>query len=102
VDELSDARERLDAVAGTLDGFALAEVDLEQRGEGDVLGLVQSGSRSGLKVLRVARDGAIIDAARAAARHVLDEDPRLERHRALRHAVHGRLDPDARAALVTA
>nr|WP_241249177.1 ATP-dependent DNA helicase RecG [Agrococcus sp. KRD186] len=102
VDELSDARARLDAVAGTLDGFALAEVDLEQRGEGDVLGLVQSGSRSGLKVLRVARDGAIIDAARAAARQVLDDDPRLERHRALRLAVHGRLDPDARAALVTA
>jgi ATP-dependent DNA helicase RecG len=102
VDELSDARERLDAVAGTLDGFALAEVDLEQRGEGDVLGLVQSGSRSGLKVLRVSRDGTIIDAARAAARRVLDDDPRLERHRALRLAVHGRLDPDARAALVTA
>ncbi|GEK81191.1 ATP-dependent DNA helicase RecG [Agrococcus baldri] len=101
-DELSDARERLDAVAGTLDGFALAEVDLEQRGEGDVLGHVQSGGRSGLRVLRVSRDGTIIEAARDAARAVLDGDPKLERHSALRHAIDGRLDPDARAALVTA
>ncbi|MFP5250886.1 MAG: ATP-dependent DNA helicase RecG [Actinomycetes bacterium] len=102
VDELSDARVRLDAVAGTLDGFALAEVDLEQRGEGDVLGVAQSGGRSGLKVLRVARDGAIIEAARTAARDVLDADPTLVAHPALRLAVHARLDPDARAALVTA
>ncbi|WAC66403.1 ATP-dependent DNA helicase RecG [Agrococcus sp. SL85] len=101
-DALSPARERLDAVASTLDGFALAEVDLEQRGEGDVLGSAQSGARSGLRVLRVARDGTIIEAARAAARAVLDADPALERHPVLRHAVHERLDPDARAALVTA
>ena len=101
-DELSEARERLDAVAGTLDGFELAEVDLEQRGEGDVLGVAQSGVRSGLRVLRVTRDAAIIDAARAAAREVLADDPKLQRHTALRLAVHDRLDPDARAALVTA
>ena len=37
------ARERLDAVASTLDGFRLAELDLEQRREGDVLGAAQSG-----------------------------------------------------------
>ncbi|WP_405217115.1 ATP-dependent DNA helicase RecG [Agrococcus sp. Ld7] len=102
VDPESDARVRLDAVAGTLDGFELAEVDLEQRGEGDVLGVAQSGGRSGLKVLRVARDGSIIEAARDAAQRVLADDPTLERHSALRLAVHARLDPDARAALVTA
>ncbi|WP_347754203.1 ATP-dependent DNA helicase RecG [Agrococcus sp. ProA11] len=101
-DPESDARVRLDAVAGTLDGFELAEVDLEQRGEGDVLGVAQSGGRSGLKVLRVARDGGIIEAARDAAQRVLADDPTLERHGALRLAVHARLDPDARAALVTA
>ena len=101
-DAFSEARVRLDAVAGTLDGFALAEVDLEQRGEGDVLGVAQSGGRSGLKVLRVARDAGIIEAARAAAQRVLAEDSTLERHPALRLAVHDRLDPDARAALVTA
>ena len=102
VDAESPARERLEAVAGTLDGFELAEVDLEQRGEGDVLGAAQSGGRSGLKVLRVARDAAIIEAARDAARAVLDADPKLLSHPALRLAVDKRLDPDARAALVTA
>ena len=101
-DPLSPARERLDAVAATLDGFALAEVDLEQRGEGDVLGAAQSGGRSGLRVLRVARDVGIIEAARDAARDVLADDPTLAAHPALRLAVHARLDPDARAALVTA
>lgn len=101
-DPLSPARERLDAVADTLDGFALAEVDLEQRGEGDVLGAAQSGGRSGLRVLRVARDVGIIEAARDAARDVLADDPTLVAHPALRLAVHARLDPDARAALVTA
>ncbi|MEZ5194817.1 MAG: ATP-dependent DNA helicase RecG, partial [Nocardioides sp.] len=42
------ARERLDAVAGTTDGFALSRVDLELRREGDVLGASQSGFRSSL------------------------------------------------------
>src|ERR1700758_3584255 len=45
------ARERLDAVAGTLDGFELSRIDLEQRREGDVLGASQSGRRSSLKLL---------------------------------------------------
>ncbi len=102
VDPESPARERLEAVASTLDGFELAEVDLEQRGEGDVLGAAQSGGRSGLKVLRVARDAGIIEAARDAARAVLDADPKLLANPALRLAVDRRLDPDARAALVTA
>jgi len=67
-----------------------------------VLGAAQSGGRSGLRVLRVARDVSIIEAARDAARAVLDDDPTLAEHPALRLAVHARLDPDARAALVTA
>ena len=50
------ARERLEAVAATLDGFELAQVDLEQRREGDVLGAAQSGGRSSLRLLRVLRD----------------------------------------------
>lgn len=52
----SSARVRLDAVAGTLDGFELSRIDLEQRREGDVLGASQSGSRSHLRLLRVLRD----------------------------------------------
>ena len=44
-----------DAVAGTRDGFELAEIDLEQRREGDVLGASQSGSRSSLRAAAGAR-----------------------------------------------
>jgi len=86
------ARERVDAVAATLDGFALAEVDLELRREGNVLGRAQSGGRSSLKLLRVARDGKLIGEARSLAAEVLDADPGLAEHPALRHALAARLD----------
>jgi len=86
------ARERVDAVAATLDGFALAEVDLELRREGNVLGRAQSGGRSSLKLLRVARDGKLIGEARSLAAEVLDADPALSEHPALRHALAARLD----------
>ena len=65
--EDSPAFARLNAVANTLDGFELARIDLEQRREGDVLGVSQSGSRSHLKLLRVLRDEEIISQARDAA-----------------------------------
>ena len=73
VPEDSLAYERLTAVANTLDGFELARIDLEQRREGDVLGVSQSGSRSHLKLLRVLRDEEIILAARSAAEITLEE-----------------------------
>jgi ATP-dependent DNA helicase RecG len=76
----SPARERLDGVAATVDGFELARLDLEQRREGDVLGDRQSGSRSTLKLLRVLRDEATIEQAREDARALVAEDPALERH----------------------
>ncbi|HEX7834924.1 MAG TPA: ATP-dependent DNA helicase RecG [Pseudolysinimonas sp.] len=93
------ARERVDAVAATLDGFALAQIDLELRREGNVLGANQSGGRSSLKLLRVVRDGDLIAEARAAAEAVLDEDPILARHDALRAALDRRLDEAERAFL---
>ncbi len=71
------ARERLDAVAATTDGFELSRVDLEQRREGDVLGASQSGFRSSLQSLRVLRDEKTIVAAREAAIALLDDDPDL-------------------------
>jgi len=71
------ARERLDAVAGTTDGFELSRVDLEQRREGDVLGKSQSGFRSSLQTLRVLRDEQTILDARAAADALLGRDPAL-------------------------
>ena len=68
----SSARERLDAVAGTLDGFELSRIDLEQRREGDVLGVSQSGGRSHLRLLRVLRDESMIEQAREDASTILD------------------------------
>jgi ATP-dependent DNA helicase RecG len=73
----SPARDRLDAVASTTDGFELSRVDLEQRREGDVLGKSQSGYRSGLQNLRVLRDEKTIVEARAAAVALLEADPEL-------------------------
>ncbi|KRB77240.1 ATP-dependent DNA helicase RecG [Nocardioides sp. Root190] len=67
------ARERLDAVASTTDGFLLSRIDLEQRREGDVLGASQAGRRSSLENLRVLRDEDTIVAAREAAETLLDD-----------------------------
>jgi ATP-dependent DNA helicase RecG len=92
----SPARERLDAVARTSDGFELSRVDLEQRREGDVLGASQSGWRSTLATLRVLRDEKTIVAAREAAEGLLDDDPDLAAAPDLRAAV-GALEATAEA-----
>ncbi|MBX9718952.1 MAG: ATP-dependent DNA helicase RecG [Microbacteriaceae bacterium] len=86
------ARERVEAVAATLDGFELAQVDFELRREGDVLGANQSGGHSSLKLLRVATDGDLILDAREAAAGVLEGDAALSRHPALAAALVRRLD----------
>ncbi|MCQ9367799.1 ATP-dependent DNA helicase RecG [Brevibacterium sp. 50QC2O2] len=89
------ARERLDTVAGTLDGFALATFDVETRREGDVLGLSQSGLRTSLKYLSVIKDENLVLAARADAFALVDEDPTLESFPALRaHVDRQILDAD--------
>ena len=93
------ARERVEAVASTLDGFELAQKDLELRREGDVLGSVQSGGRSSLRLLRVATDGELILDARELASGVLAADPLLEQHPALREALERRLDAETEAFL---
>jgi len=81
------SRERLDAVAATNDGFALARVDLESRREGDVLGAAQSGRRSSLRLLSVLRHEDVIADARGAADDVVAADPGLREHPALAAAV---------------
>jgi ATP-dependent DNA helicase RecG len=73
----SSARARLDAVASSVDGFELSRIDLEQRREGDVLGVSQSGTRSHLRLLRVLRDEDLIDSARADAHALIESDPGL-------------------------
>ena len=85
------ARERLDAVAATTDGFELARIDLELRREGDVLGSSQSGGRSGLKLLRVSVDGELIDQARTEAALLLEASPDLSDYPQVRAALERRL-----------
>ena len=74
------ARERLDAVAATTDGFVLAKLDVEQRREGDVLGAAQSGRRSQLRLLSLLRDEELIIDARAEAAALVADDPELRTH----------------------
>ncbi|WP_030421533.1 ATP-dependent DNA helicase RecG [Streptomyces sp. NRRL F-5065] len=90
----SGARQRLDAVAATLDGFALSRVDLEQRREGDVLGQAQSGARSSLRVLAVIEDEEIIAEAREEAAALVAADPDLTRLPGLRTALDALLDEE--------
>jgi ATP-dependent DNA helicase RecG len=92
--EGTPARERLDAVAATVDGFRLAEIDLEQRREGDVLGASQSGRRSHLQLLSLLRDEKLIREARTAAIGLLGDDPELSRHPALREAIASLVDEE--------
>ncbi|MET1020158.1 MAG: ATP-dependent DNA helicase RecG [Microterricola sp.] len=87
---------RVEAVAATLDGFELAQVDLELRREGNVLGGMQSGGHSSLRLLRVAFDGELILDARRAAEGIIDEDPELREHHGLADAVARRLDEASR------
>jgi ATP-dependent DNA helicase RecG len=77
------ALERVNAVAATIDGFKLSEIDLELRREGDVLGANQSGGRSSLKLLRVLADSKMIQEARAEVIEIFDADPTLEKHQDL-------------------
>jgi len=88
------ARTRLAAVAATLDGFELAELDLEQRREGDVLGANQSGRRSHLRLLSLRTDRELIGEARLAAIGLLEPDPELSTHPLLRDWVTGFVDEE--------
>ena len=83
-EEETPARQRLNAVAGTLDGFELSRIDLEQRREGDVLGASQSGTQSHLRLLRVLRDEALIEQARDDAESLIATDNDLSDYPALR------------------
>jgi ATP-dependent DNA helicase RecG len=92
--EGSPARQRLDAVASTLDGFRLSRLDLEQRREGNVLGAAQAGRRSSLKMLTLLADEELIGQARQDATAVVDADPDLRGHPALATAISALLDEE--------
>ena len=90
----SPTHERLTAVASTSDGFRLAELDLEQRREGDVLGAAQSGRRTHLRLLSLLRDAKLIAEARDEAAAIIDADRDLARHPLLADAVAALVDED--------
>jgi ATP-dependent DNA helicase RecG len=69
---------RLRALAAHRDGFDLAEIDLELRGEGELVGTRQSGLQA-FRFARLPEDAELLDRARMRARILLDEDPQLER-----------------------
>jgi ATP-dependent DNA helicase RecG len=72
-----DVHQRLQAMASTNDGFKIAEVDLEMRGPGEMLGTRQSGLPD-FRVANLIRDRTILDEARHAADDWLRTDPKLE------------------------
>ncbi|MEM7341297.1 MAG: ATP-dependent DNA helicase RecG [Actinomycetota bacterium] len=74
-----DGEARLEALVASTDGFELAEVDLDLRGEGTILGERQKG-RNDLKLASLRRDRPVVEAARTAAIEVLDADPQLSEH----------------------
>lgn len=82
-----DVPARLQAVASTRDGFALAEADARIRREGDVLSSVQSGVGSSLRMLKVLDDGDLIESARDAARSLVSDDVDLRDHPILAEAL---------------
>lgn len=74
-----DAAARLEALVATTDGFALAETDLDLRGEGTLLGERQTG-RNDLRLASLRRDREWVERARADAVAIVDADPELEAH----------------------
>ncbi|HEY1279187.1 MAG TPA: ATP-dependent DNA helicase RecG, partial [Acidimicrobiales bacterium] len=70
---------RIEALVATTDGFALAEVDLELRGEGTIMNTAQTG-RNDLKLASLRRDRELVELAREAAFTVVDADPDLRDH----------------------
>ena len=76
------ARQRLDVLVRSNDGFEIAEMDLRLRGPGQVLGTRQSGLPD-LALASLADDGAVLEDARAAAQQLMEQDPDLSAHQVL-------------------
>ncbi|MEU4313619.1 ATP-dependent DNA helicase RecG [Nocardia sp. NPDC024068] len=88
------AMTRLEAVAGTTDGFELSVLDLRQRREGDVLGSAQSGTARSLRLLSLLDDLEVISTAQELARTLVAEDPGLTRHPGLAAMMHAAVDSE--------
>ena len=84
---------RVDALVESTDGFYLAEVDLELRGEGTIMNTAQKG-RSDLKLASLRNDRDLIELARATAFEIIDSDPTLKSHNEIRDEIDLLLTPD--------
>jgi ATP-dependent DNA helicase RecG len=71
-----EAQKRMDTMVASNDGFVLAEVDLQLRGPGDLMGTQQSGALA-LKIADLAKDGQLVQLAREKARAILETDAQL-------------------------
>jgi ATP-dependent DNA helicase RecG len=75
--ELSkEAKKRMGTMVETTDGFEIAEVDLQLRGPGDLMGTQQSGILD-LKIADLSKDGELVTLARESAIKLIDNDPNL-------------------------
>jgi len=93
-----EATTRLEALEASTDGFALAEVDLDLRGEGTIMGSRQKG-RSDLALAKLSRDHELLALARELALKITDEDPDLTAHRELAEELRVTLDEEDAAFL---
>ena len=84
---------RVDALVESTDGFYLAEVDLELRGEGTIMNTAQKG-RSDLKLASLRNDRDLIELARATALEIINTDPTLKSHNEIRDEIDLLLTPD--------
>ena len=84
---------RVDALVESTDGFYLAEVDLELRGEGTIMNTAQKG-RSDLKLASLRNDRDLIELARATAFEIINSDPTLKSHNEIRDEIDLLLTPD--------
>ena len=91
--------ERVEALVTSTDGFYLAQVDLELRGEGTLMSTAQKGA-SDLKLASLRRDEGLIMSARAVAFEVVDADPTLQHHRELADELSLLLAPEDKEFLV--
>lgn len=76
-----ESRHRIELMCATENGFELAEEDMKMRGPGDLEGTQQSGLPISLNIASLAKDGLILNAARACAEAVLEADPTLREDR---------------------
>lgn len=91
-----NGEQRLKALVDSTNGFELAELDLQIRGTGSLLGADQSGAAREMRVADILNDVELVTWAKADAAEVVASDPKLDRHPALRAEIVRALGDEAR------